>query len=88
MRIYVFVSGTDPDLLCFTSDASGGNLPDDLGPWQQEVAPGMIVVGTDDDPIAEIVCRNGFCVLTDRIDCRRRRATGRVVTTPAACLSR
>jgi hypothetical protein len=62
MRIYVFVSDKDPAILGFTSDEAGANLPDALGPWREEVEPGIFVVGTDHDPITEAVRRDGFCI--------------------------
>ena len=55
MRIYVYVSQQDPDVLGFTSDETGANLPDGHGPWREEVMPGVVVIDTDDDPIAEAV---------------------------------
>jgi hypothetical protein len=54
MGIYVFVSESDPDLLGFTSDESGANLPNGHGPWHEEVEP--------DDPIALAVWRYGFSI--------------------------
>jgi hypothetical protein len=69
MRIYVYVSQQDPDLLGFTSDETGTNLPDERGPWCEELEPGVVVIDTDEDPIAEAVRRDGFCVFTDCSDC-------------------
>ena len=33
MKVYVFQSGKEPDLVGFTVDATGANLPADLAPW-------------------------------------------------------
>src|ERR1700760_2427789 len=33
MKVYVFQSGKQPDLVGFTVDATGANLPPDLAPW-------------------------------------------------------
>jgi hypothetical protein len=64
MRIYVFVSENDPDLLGFTSDQTGANLPAEHGSWREEVEPGVVVIDIDDDPIAQVVRRYGFCIST------------------------
>ena len=69
MRIYVYVSQQDPDVLCFTSDEAGANLPDGHGPWREEIIPGVVVLDTDDDSITQAVRRDGFCVFTDCSDC-------------------
>ncbi len=55
MRIYVFVSGKDPDVLAFTLNETGDNLPAALGPWCQEVIPGIYVIDIENDPISESV---------------------------------
>jgi hypothetical protein len=63
MRIHVFVSDKDPDILGFTSDEIGTNLPDTLGPWRKDAERG-VVIDRDDDPIAQVVWRDGFFVST------------------------
>jgi hypothetical protein len=63
MRIHVFVSHEDPDILGFTSDEGGANLPDALGPWHKDAERG-VVIDRDDDPIAQVVRRDGFFVST------------------------
>jgi hypothetical protein len=68
MRIYVFVSDQDSDIIGFTSDETGSNLPGALGPWYPELS-GIVVVDTDGDPISYIVCREGYCVLIDPSEC-------------------
>jgi hypothetical protein len=65
MDIYVFASDTDPCVVGFTSDETGTNLPVALGPWREEVEPGVVVIDTDDDPIVQAVRRDGFFVSTD-----------------------
>ena len=62
MRIYVFVSDKDSDVLGFTSEGTGANLPGAYGPRREEVVPGICVVATDDDPISRAVCRDGFYI--------------------------
>jgi hypothetical protein len=68
MRIYVFVSRKDPDVLAFTLSETGDNLPAALGPWYQEVIPGVYVIGIENDPISEAVHRDGYFIATDRIN--------------------
>jgi hypothetical protein len=65
MRIHVFASETHPSVVGFTSDETGTNLPAALGPWREEVKPGIVVIDADDDPIAQAVRRDGFFVSTD-----------------------
>jgi hypothetical protein len=59
MRVYVFVSDKDPDILGFTSDEVAANLPDALRPWRKERG---VVINRDDDPIAQVVQREEFFV--------------------------
>jgi hypothetical protein len=67
MRIYVFVSRKDPNVLGFTLNETGDNLPAALGPWYQEVIPGIRVIDVENDPISEAVRQHGYFVTTDRI---------------------
>jgi hypothetical protein len=60
MRIYVFTSDKNSHILAFTSDSDGANLPDEYRPWREEADPDVFVIGTDDDPIAQAVRRDGF----------------------------
>lgn len=67
MRIYVYVSVRDADILGFTSDETGGNLPEQLGPWDREDdLLGVVVIGTEDDQIAKAIRADGFHIVTDR----------------------
>jgi hypothetical protein len=66
MRIYVYVSQQDPELIGFTFGEAGANLPDEFGPWHQEELPGVVVIGVGDDPITEAVRRDGYIIVTDR----------------------
>lgn len=66
MRIYVYVSQQDLELIGFNLDEAGANLPDELGPWHQEELPRVVVVGVGDDPMTEAVRRDGYCIVTDR----------------------
>jgi hypothetical protein len=67
MRIYVFVSGKDPDVLAFTLNETGNDLPAALGPWYLETIPGVVVIDIENDPITEAVRRDGYFITTDRI---------------------
>jgi hypothetical protein len=67
MHIYVFISRKDPDVLAFTLNETGDNLPAALGPWYQESMPGVYVVGVENDPITEAVRQDGYCIAIDRI---------------------
>jgi hypothetical protein len=67
MRIYVFVSRTDPDVVAFTLNETGDNLPATFGPWYQEAIPGIYVIDIENDPITEAVRRDGYFITTSRI---------------------
>jgi hypothetical protein len=66
MRIFVYVSQAFPEILGFTSDEGGANLPAKLGPWRWEEMPGVVVVTETDDAISKVVERDGFCVVDER----------------------
>jgi hypothetical protein len=67
MRIYVFVSLKDPNVLAFTLSETGENLPAALGPWCEEAISGVSVVDIANDPITEAVRRDGYFIATDLI---------------------
>jgi hypothetical protein len=67
MRIHVFISRTDPDVVAFTLNETGDNLPAALGPWYQEAIPGICVIDVENDPITEAVRRDGYFITTSRI---------------------
>jgi hypothetical protein len=67
MRIYVYVSEQDSDVLAFTSDESGLSLPHHLGPWRREQTQGdAVAISTGNDPITRAIIRDGFFIATDR----------------------
>jgi hypothetical protein len=68
-RIYVFVSDKDLDVIGFTSEETGSNLPAAYNPWREEVESGIFVIETDYDPISEAVRRNGFYIFLGWNDC-------------------
>ena len=66
-RIYVFASQIDRNnVIGFTLDKDGANLPGDLGPWLREDMPGIMVRIETDDPISDVVKRAGYYVVDDR----------------------
>jgi hypothetical protein len=59
--IFVFVSSKDREVLGFTADQTGGNLPSGYAPWEPATGGGAVLVGSDDaDPVTEAVRRDGF----------------------------
>jgi hypothetical protein len=61
MRVFVFVSTKDPDLLGFTPCQAAENLPPDYGPWTPAEAGGAVLLGGGDaNPVVEAVRRSGF----------------------------
>ncbi len=65
MRIFVFTSLKDPDLLGFTHDAAGGNLPPAYAPWQPSTEGGAVLVGGDVGPVADGIRRDGFFIAVE-----------------------
>jgi hypothetical protein len=65
MCIYVYVSQEDPDILGFTSDITGANLPGKHGPWKPSNGGAAVVTGDGTDPVTAIVRRVGYFIATD-----------------------
>jgi hypothetical protein len=62
MHTYVFNSLTDHDVLGFTHNATGSNLPLEYAPWQLATEGWAVLVGGDVGPVAEAIRRDGFFV--------------------------
>jgi hypothetical protein len=61
MRIFVFISAKDPELLGFTASQAAENLPGDYAPWTPAEAGGAVLLGGGDaNPVVEAVQRDGF----------------------------
>jgi hypothetical protein len=61
MRVFVFISTKDREVIGFTADQEGGNLPPGYGPWRSAAEGGAILLGGGDaDPVTEAVSRDGF----------------------------
>jgi hypothetical protein len=66
MKIYAYSSQKDPDVLGFTSDVTGKNLPGKYAPWQPSNAGATIVTGGGDDPVSVAVQGVGYFIARDR----------------------
>jgi hypothetical protein len=66
VRIYVFASQTNPEIIGFTLDEAADNLPRGLGPWSREEIPGIMVITQADDSISNAVERDGFCLVGEQ----------------------
>jgi hypothetical protein len=67
MRVYVFASQIDlNNVIGFSLDKDGANLPSDFGPWVREDMPGILVHIETDDPISDVVKREGYYVVDNR----------------------
>jgi hypothetical protein len=64
MPIYIFASRFHSSVKAFTSDETGGNLPDDYAPWY--AAGRAIPVGLDADPVAKAMKRDGYFLVTGK----------------------
>ena len=65
MRVFVFISTTDRDVLGFTADQAGANLPPEYAPWTPATEGGAVLVhNAEDESDADIVLygirRDGF----------------------------
>lgn len=65
MIVHLFMSGIDPDVVGFTTDASGANLPPQFAPWQQsgsamQIGSGEVIAGVaSSDAVIRGVQRDG-----------------------------
>jgi hypothetical protein len=62
MRIYVYVSQQDAEIMAFTSDATGGNLPQSDGPWLIGEAPDILDVGEGQGVVSAGIRRDGYFI--------------------------
>lgn len=64
MNLYIFNSTKDPNVLGFTVDQSGSNLPPDIGPWTASHGSVMPagVKGVAYEPILAAIKRDGFYI--------------------------
>jgi hypothetical protein len=66
MQIYIFASGSHPNVSGFTSDQTGGNLPAEYVPWRPVNGGKAMLVGSDIDPVATAVERDGYFLLSSK----------------------
>jgi hypothetical protein len=64
MVIYAFIATGAWRARALTSDASGSNLPSDLGPWRQAEHRPVLLFAEATDPVYRAVKRSGFLVLS------------------------
>src|ERR1700744_3850483 len=65
MRVFVFISAKDQDVLGFTTDQVGANLPRDYAPWVAATEGGAVLVNdaeseADADIVLDGIRRDGF----------------------------
>ena len=65
MRVFVFISATDRDVLGFTADQVGANLPREYAPWTAATEGGAVLVHnaaseSDTDIVLDGIRRDGF----------------------------
>jgi hypothetical protein len=65
MRVFVFVSTKDQDVLGFTADQVGANLPREYAPWTAATEGGAVLVHdaeseSDADIVLDGIRRDGF----------------------------
>jgi hypothetical protein len=64
MTIYLYASGKNRNLIGFTEDASGQNLPEEYGPWYLSNEDTGIAGIDGNDPITQRVRESGFVLAT------------------------
>jgi hypothetical protein len=64
MLVYMFTSRTYRNLRAFTSDTTGGNLPNDYAPWYPARGGAAVSVGRDADPVPRAVRRVGYFLVS------------------------
>jgi hypothetical protein len=65
MRVFVFISAKDQDVLGFTADQVGANLPREYAPWTAAAEEGAVLAQdaeseTDADIVLDGIRRDGF----------------------------
>ena len=66
MRIYAYVSGKSPNIVGFTGDETGGNLPDKYAPWTPRHDGRAVATGDGTDPVSAVVQRDGYFIAANR----------------------
>jgi hypothetical protein len=66
MEIYSFISTARPSVKAFTSDMSGANLPAAYAPWRVANCGKATVFGSESDPVARAVKRDGYFLLSGK----------------------
>ena len=64
MPIYFFASLSASSVRAFTSDVTGANLPADYAPWEKSRS--KVQIPGEGSPIAALVQRDGFFLVTGR----------------------
>jgi hypothetical protein len=64
MRVFVFISTVDQDVLGFTSEKSGSNLPPSYAPWTSATPAGAMMMSGDPDAelVMQAIQKDGFCL--------------------------
>jgi hypothetical protein len=65
MRVFVFISTKDRDVLGFTANQAGANLPSEYAPWAPATEGGTVLMGdaeneSDADIVLHGIQRDGF----------------------------
>jgi hypothetical protein len=65
MKVYVFRSAKDAGVYGFTSDHTGDNLPEDLGPWQAQGGGAAMPIGStaDNELLLQTIEREGYYIV-------------------------
>jgi hypothetical protein len=75
MKIYLFVSETEPSVKAFTADQTGANLPASYAPWCISRSGSAVSVGGDGDRVSVMVRRDGYFLVSGKVESLTRRTT-------------
>jgi hypothetical protein len=73
MMIFVFLSAIDRDLVGYTADPSGTNLPPAYAPWEAANQGSAVLTGGEAGPLTDLVRRDGFIIAISMDDAPKHR---------------
>jgi hypothetical protein len=62
MQIYVYLSKKDADIMAFTLDVTGRNLPESDGPWVLGDNPDVLDAGAGLGPVSAFIQQDGYFI--------------------------
>ncbi len=66
MSLRMFRSASAPDIIAYSRDESGQNLPVDVGPWILQSERPMLTGGSSTDPTMAEIAEQGYALIGAR----------------------